>query len=81
MAPHPAAAKGQFGGGGGERNTTLAESPDADDEWVSHEAIAGGPPTTRGVIELSRRFEAVCSYETPANPPEFHKIFSHFEPI
>jgi len=39
IAPHSAAAKA-LGGGGGERNTTLAESPDGEDEWVSHEAIA-----------------------------------------
>jgi len=39
--PSLCGGKGQFGGGGGERNKTLTESPDGDDEWVSPEAIAG----------------------------------------
>jgi hypothetical protein len=49
-------------------------------EWVSQEAIAGAHhnPT---VIGLWQRFEAVCSYEIPANLPEFQKMFSHFEPV
>jgi hypothetical protein len=49
-------------------------------EWVSQEAIAGAH-CNPAVIELWKSFEAVCSYETPANLPEFQKMFSHFEPI
>ena len=49
-------------------------------EWVSPEAIAGAHENPV-VIELWKRFEAVCSYETPAKLPEFQKMFSHFEPI
>ena len=49
-------------------------------EWVSQEAIAGAHHNP-AVIELWKRFEAVCSYETPANLPEFQKMFSHFEPV
>jgi hypothetical protein len=49
-------------------------------EWVSQEAIAGAH-CNPAVIELWKRFEALCSYETPANLPEFQKMFSHFEPI
>ena len=49
-------------------------------EWVSEEAIAGahGNPT---VLELWKRFEAVCWYETPSNLAEFQNMFAHFEPI
>ena len=49
-------------------------------EWKSPEAIAGAH-TNPAVLELWKRFEAVCTYETPANLPEFQKMFSHFEPI
>jgi hypothetical protein len=49
-------------------------------EWVSQEAIAGAHHNPK-VIELWQRFEAVCSYEIPANLPEFQKMFSHFEPV
>jgi len=49
-------------------------------EWVSQEAIAGAHHNP-AVLQLWKRFEAVCSYETPANLPEFQKMFSHFEPI
>ena len=49
-------------------------------EWVSQEAIAGAHHNL-ALVELWKRFEAVCSYETPANLPEFQKMFSHFEPI
>ena len=49
-------------------------------EWVSQEAIAGahGNPV---VLDLWKRFEAVCRYETPSNVPEFRNMFSHFEPV
>lgn len=49
-------------------------------EWVSPEAIdrAHENPV---VLDLWERFEAVCTYEMPANLPEFRKMFSHFEPI
>jgi hypothetical protein len=49
-------------------------------EWVSQEAIArahGMPP----VLDLWKKFEAVCSYETPCNLAEFRSMFAHFEAI
>jgi len=49
-------------------------------EWVSQEAIAGAHQNPT-VLDLWKRFEAVCTYETPGNLPEFQKMFSHFEPI
>ncbi len=49
-------------------------------EWVSQEAIAGAHKNP-AVLELWKRFEAVCWYETPSNLPEFQNMFSHFEPI
>ena len=49
-------------------------------EWVSKEAIAGAH-SNPVVLELWKRFEAVCSYETPANLAEFKNMFAHFEPI
>jgi len=49
-------------------------------EWVSQEAIARAHHNP-AVLELWKRFDAVCSYETPANLPELQKMFSHFEPI
>jgi hypothetical protein len=49
-------------------------------EWVSQEAIAGAHHNPV-VLDLWKRFEAVCSYETPSNLPEFQKMFSHFEAI
>jgi hypothetical protein len=49
-------------------------------EWTSQEAIAGAH-SNPVVLDLWRRFEAVCFYETPSNIPEFQNMFSHFEPI
>jgi len=49
-------------------------------EWVSQEAIAGAHQNPV-VLELWKRFEAVCSYETASRLPEFQKMFSHFEPV
>ena len=49
-------------------------------EWVSREAIAGAHQNPK-VIDLWKRFEAVCSYEIPSNLPEFQRMFSHFEPV
>ena len=49
-------------------------------EWVSKDAIAGAH-SNPAVIDLWKRFEAVCTYETPSNLPEFQKMFSHFEPV
>jgi len=49
-------------------------------EWVSPEAIAGAHHNP-AVLALWKRFEAVCSYETPSSLPEFQNMFSHFEPI
>lgn len=49
-------------------------------EWVSQEAIAGAH-NNPAVLDLWKRFEAACWYETPANLAEFQNMFSHFEPI
>ena len=49
-------------------------------EWVSKEAIAGAHKNPV-VLDLWKRFEAVCSYETPSNLPEFQNLFGHFEPV
>lgn len=48
-------------------------------EWVSQEAIKAAH-TNPVVLELWKRFEAACWYETPANVAEFQNLFSHFEP-
>ena len=34
-----------------------------------------GLTATRPLSDLWKRFEAVCSYETPANLPEFQRVF------
>ena len=44
------------------------------------EAIAGAH-TSPVVLELWKRFEAVCSYETPSKIAEFRNLFAHFEAI
>ena len=49
-------------------------------EWVSKEAIAGAH-SNPVVLDLWKRFEAACWYETPANLPEFQNMFAHFEPV
>ena len=49
-------------------------------EWVSQEAIAGAH-SNPVVLDLWKRFEAVCTYEIPSNLAEFTKMFAHFEPI
>ena len=49
-------------------------------EWVSQEAIAGAH-SNPVVLELWKRFEEVCSYETPSNLAEFRALFAHFEPV
>jgi len=49
-------------------------------EWVSQEAIAGAH-SNPVVLDLWKRFEAVCSYEIPSNLPEFQQMFAHFEPV
>jgi hypothetical protein len=49
-------------------------------EWVSREAIAGAHKNP-AVLDLWKRFEAACWYETPSNVPEFQNMFSHFEPL
>jgi hypothetical protein len=49
-------------------------------EWVSQEAIADAH-SNPVVLGIWKRFEAVCSYEVPANIPEFQKMFAHFEPV
>ena len=49
-------------------------------EWVSQEAIADAHQNPV-VLDLWKRFEAVCSYEVPSNLPEFQRTFTHFEPL
>ena len=49
-------------------------------EWVSQEAIAGAHRNP-AVLDLWKRFEAVCTYEKPADLPEFQQMFAHFEPL
>jgi hypothetical protein len=49
-------------------------------EWISKEAIAGAH-SNPVVLDLWKRFEAACWYETPANLPEFQNMFAHFEPV
>ena len=49
-------------------------------EWVSLEAIAGAH-SNPVVLELWKRFEAVCQYEVPSNIAEFQEMFAHFEPV
>ncbi len=49
-------------------------------EWVSQEAIASAHENPT-VLDLWKRFEAVCRYETPSNLVEFQNMFAHFEPI
>lgn len=49
-------------------------------EWVSQEKIQAAH-TNPAVLDLWKKFEAVCWYETPANIKEFQNMFSHFEPI
>jgi hypothetical protein len=33
------------------------------------------------VLDLWKKFEAVCSYETPCNLAEFRSMFAHFEAL
>jgi hypothetical protein len=49
-------------------------------EWVSPEAIAGAH-SNPVVLDLWKRFEAVCTYEIPSNISEFQNMFAHFQPI
>jgi quinol monooxygenase YgiN len=49
-------------------------------EWISREAIESAHKNPV-VLDLWKRFEAVCWYETPANITEFQNMFSHFEPV
>ena len=49
-------------------------------EWVSQEAIAGAH-SNPAVLDLWKRFEAVCTYVLPSSVSEFTKMFAHFEPI
>jgi quinol monooxygenase YgiN len=49
-------------------------------EWLSQEAIAGAHANPV-VLDLWKRFQAVCWYETPSNLPEFQNMFAHFEPV
>jgi hypothetical protein len=49
-------------------------------EWVSQEAIVGAH-TNPVVLDLWKRFEAACTYETPSNIAEFQNMFAHFEAL
>ena len=49
-------------------------------EWISQEEIAAAHQHP-AVLDLWKKAEAVCWYETPANLPEFKNMFSHFEPL
>jgi len=49
-------------------------------EWVSQETIAGAH-SNPVVLDLWKKFEAVCTYEIPANISEFQNMFGHFQPI
>jgi len=49
-------------------------------EWISADTIAAAHKNP-AVLELWKKFEAVCWYETPANLPEFQNMFSGFEAI
>lgn len=49
-------------------------------EWKSQDAVASAH-SNPVVLELWNRFEAVCTYETPANIAEFQRMFAHFEPL
>ena len=49
-------------------------------EWVSPEAIATAH-SHPVVLELWKKFEAVCTYEIPNSIAEFRNMFSHFEPV
>lgn len=49
-------------------------------EWLSQEVIAA-MHSNPAVLEMWKKYEAVCTYETPASIPEFQKLFSHLEPL
>jgi hypothetical protein len=49
-------------------------------EWVSREAIEGAHKNP-AVLDLCKKFEDVCWYETPSKIAEFQNMFSHFEPV
>jgi hypothetical protein len=49
-------------------------------EWVSQEAIAGAHANP-AVLDLWKRFEAVCTYEVPSNIAEFQNMFAHFASV
>jgi hypothetical protein len=49
-------------------------------EWMSREAIEGAHENPV-VLDLWKKFEAVCSYETPSSLAEFQNMFAHFEPV
>jgi hypothetical protein len=49
-------------------------------EWSSQEAIAGAH-SNPVVLDLWKKFEAVCTYEIPSNIAEFQNMFAGFEPV
>jgi hypothetical protein len=49
-------------------------------EWVSQDAIDSAHKNPV-VLDLWKKFEAVCWYETPSNVPEFQRMFAPFAPV
>lgn len=49
-------------------------------EWLSQEAIAAAHENPT-VLAMWKRFEAVCTYQKPADIAEFRQLFAHFQPI
>ena len=67
-----------------ERNPIIVSTADGTIievfEWVSRDAIANAHKNPV-VLDLWKRFEKVCWYETPSNLAEFQNMFAHFEPM
>jgi quinol monooxygenase YgiN len=49
-------------------------------EWISQEAIAAAH-SNPVVLAMWEKFEAVCTYATPASVPELQTLFGHLEPV
>jgi hypothetical protein len=49
-------------------------------EWASAKAIAIAH-TDPSSVEVWKRFEEVCTFETPMNVPEFQNLFASFESL
>lgn len=48
-------------------------------EWKSEDAIASAH-SNPVVLDLWKRFEAVCTYEIPSKLAEFNQMFASFKP-